>query len=182
MHKPDSIMLRHLGRIRDHLRTVGADLLVWDPDSGPNPAISYALLEILWDADALGQILDPDVSAAEWIGMPAAVTGGSPPAVTASHVDHPLWDFGPWLGEKTAHLKTQVRALVRDYCFGPSPAELAWDPDRQPNDVRTESLRIHLRGVEAYARVLYDQLYADRIRVESEPPDPLGPSDPVDAP
>ncbi len=170
MSDRESTMLRRLGRILDHCHRIQPDLLGWGLVTPSRPDVSNALLEMLYDADELVQAVNRDRDAGEWVGMPPETIVGLARPVEVVHADHPEWDFGPWLGEKLTSLKTAVKTLVRYYCFEVEGGETVWEGHSQ-EEFRQDAIQRGLSMVDHYARVVYDQIYSNRLKVDASPED-----------
>ena len=166
----ESMMLRKLGRILDHCYRVERALIAWDGASKTRPDVSQSLLEIFVDVEELMEAVRPRPTPEDWMGVPAEAQLGRPQAIHATHVDHPEWDFDSWLGEKLASLRHSTRSMSHFYCFEVDVEQFDWQ-GHTVEEFRRDAVMGPLSSVQHYAKVVYDQIYENNLKIDPRPTD-----------
>ncbi|GAA0615588.1 hypothetical protein GCM10009001_36030 [Virgibacillus siamensis] len=128
------------------------------------PDISYELLKVLTIADDLTQLADPEKTSGEFFGLPKDVVGGSKHPVSFSN--NLGWDFGPWFGEKSASLKEGVKRVIMNWELDPDTVNLVENAPMSTNEYVRDGIDSGLHEVRTYAKVIFDQLFSDRVKVD----------------
>ncbi len=129
----------------------------------PDQDVSPFLLLVLVSAEELVLFILPDPDPAEFHGANPEMLGPGRQSLTFGHRQRPEWDFGAWFGEKASSLRQAARDLAKLWL------ESRQAPSDQIQDRRSEQMEQLLVTVDAYARLIFDQITDNDLVIETAP-------------
>ncbi|MCM3741794.1 hypothetical protein M3210_16195 [Oceanobacillus luteolus] len=159
-----SIVVHSAATILELCKDLDEKLKGYLVETDDRPDISYELLKILTISDDLVQLANPDKISGEFFGLPKEVVGGSKEAAVFSN-DHG-WDFGPWFGEKSGSIKLGIKKVIKYWEMDPETVELHEEAQITSKEFVRVRIDSGIREVKAYAKVVFDQFFSDKVSVE----------------
>lgn len=159
-----SPVVHSVAKILELSRDIENKLQGYLVDKHERPDISYELLKILTIADDLTQLADPEKTSGEFFGLPKDVVAGSENSVSFSNSLG--WDFGPWFSEKSTSLKKGVKKVIKNWELDPDTVTLVDNAPMSNNEYVRDGIDSGLHEVRTYAKVIFDQLFSDRVKVD----------------
>lgn len=142
--------------------------------SSEKPDIWYHLLRILFYADDLVQVVDPDKTQDDYFEVPDSARGNRVERWTFRHSRRdPAWDFTAWYGEKASRVKTGALWLIRDWMATPEdsiiPSPRPPIPSMTHKQLLYEGIRLGYAEVHGNALKIFNEVHTDGLVVEPDP-------------